>query len=113
VDEKLVLRHEALRRGNGGKPHWVEFGYRSGGELVHVCTRYPNGVTDSEYRAILAANSKAHTWNWNMRLRNAGVFVTGRVQHADHATITLHGWHQVLMNTEEQSKAMRNVAFLD
>jgi hypothetical protein len=25
----------------------------------------------------------------------------------------LHGWHQVVMNTEGQSKAMRNVAFLD
>jgi len=25
----------------------------------------------------------------------------------------LHGWHRVVMNTEGQSKAMRNVAFLD
>ena len=33
--------------------------------------------------------------------------------HADHATITLHGWHRVLMNTEGQSKAIKNVAFLD
>ena len=33
--------------------------------------------------------------------------------HADHKTITLHGWHRVLMNTENQSRAMRNVAFLD
>ena len=45
--------------------------------------------------------------------RNPGVYVRGRVRHADHATITLHGWHRVLMNTEGQSKAMRNVAFLD
>jgi len=29
------------------------------------------------------------------------------------ARITLHGWHQVVMNTEGQSKAMKNVAFLD
>jgi hypothetical protein len=36
-----------------------------------------------------------------------------RVRHADHATITLHGWHRVLMNTEGQSKAMSHVAFLD
>jgi hypothetical protein len=28
-------------------------------------------------------------------------------------TVVLHGWHQVLMNTEGQSKAMKNVAFLD
>jgi hypothetical protein len=45
--------------------------------------------------------------------RNPGVYVKGRIRHADHATITLHGWHQVLMNTEGQSRAMRNVAFLD
>jgi hypothetical protein len=35
----------------------------------------------------------------------------GRIRHADHATIALHGWHRVLMNTEGQSKAMKNVAF--
>jgi hypothetical protein len=45
--------------------------------------------------------------------RNPGVYVKGRVCHADHATITLHGWHRVVMNTEGQSKLMRNVAFLD
>jgi hypothetical protein len=45
--------------------------------------------------------------------RNPGVYVKGRVRHADHATITLHGWHRVVMNTEGQSRAMRNVAFLD
>jgi hypothetical protein len=40
-------------------------------------------------------------------------YVRGRVRHADYATITLHRWHRVMMNTEGQSKAMRNVAFLD
>jgi hypothetical protein len=45
--------------------------------------------------------------------RNAGVYVRGHVRHADHATIELHGWHRVLMNTEREAKAMRNVAFLD
>ena len=28
VDEELVLKNEPLKRGNGGKPHWVEFCYR-------------------------------------------------------------------------------------
>jgi len=45
--------------------------------------------------------------------RNAGVYVRGRIRHPDHATIRLHGWHRVLMNTESQAKAMRSVAFLD
>jgi hypothetical protein len=113
VDEKLVLRNEPVVRGNGGKPHWAEFCYRSGGETVYVCGRYPNGVTGTEYQRIQADNSKAKGWGWRMMRRNANVYVRGRIRHPDHATITLHGWHRVLMNTENESKAMRNVAFLD
>ena len=113
VDESLVLRDEPLRRGNGGKPHWVEFCYRTGGETVYVCTRHPNGVTTVQHQKILAANPKAKGWGWLAMRRNPGVYVRGSVRHADHKTIVLHGWHRVLMNTEGQSRAMRNVAFLD
>ena len=113
VDESLVLRNEPIRRGNGGKPHWVEFCYRTGGESVYVCSRRPNGLVESEYRDLLGRNPKAKGWGWRAMRRDAGVYVRGRVRHADHKTIVLHGWHQVLMNTENQSKAMRNVAFLD
>ena len=113
VDEKLILRHEPLRRGNGGKLHWAEFCYRTGGETVYVCSRHPNGVTAAQYQKIVAGNPKAKSWGWRSMQRNPGVYVKGRIRHPDHATIILHGWHQVLMNTEGQSKAMRNVAFLD
>jgi hypothetical protein len=113
IDEKLILRDEPLTRGNGGKPHWTDFCYRTGGETVYVCSRYSNGVTEAQYKQILAGNSKAKGWGWRTMRRNPGVYVRGRVRHADHATITLHGWHRVLMNTEGQSKAMKNVAFLD
>jgi hypothetical protein len=112
VDERLVLPNEPLRRGNG-KPHWAEFCYRTGGETVYVCSRYPNGVSEAEYKRILAGSPKAKGWGWRTMRRNPGVYVKGRVRHADHATITLHGWHQVVLNTEGQSRAMRNVAFLD
>jgi hypothetical protein len=113
VDEKLVLRDEPITRGNGGKPHWVDFCYRSGGETVYVCRRYPNGLTGAQYRRILEDQPKAKGWGWRSMVRNAEVYVRGRIRHADHQTITLHGWHQVLMNTENQARAMRNVAFLD
>jgi hypothetical protein len=43
-------------------------------------------------------------WKWRPMRRNPCVYVKGRIRHADHATITLHGWHRVLMNTEGQSK---------
>jgi hypothetical protein len=113
VDDKLVLRWEPLRRGNGGKPHWTEFLYRTGGESVHVCDRHPNGVTEAQFRTICSTNPKAKTWGWRAMRRKPGVYVRGRVRHADHATILLPCWHRVVMNTEGQSKAMRNVAFLD
>lgn len=72
-----------------------------------------NGVTEAQFRGILSGNPKTNGWGWRTMRRNPGVYVRGRVRHADHATITLSGWHRVVMNTEGQSRAMRNVAFLD
>ncbi len=113
VDEALVLKNEPLSRGNGGKPHWAEFCYRTGGETVYVCNRHPNGVTSAQYKKILSGNKNAKNWGWQTMQRNPGVYVRGRIRHSDHATVTLQGWHQVVMNTENESRAMRNVAFLD
>jgi hypothetical protein len=112
VDEELILRNEPLRRG-AGKPHLVEEIFRSGGEAVHVCDRYPNGVTPDEYRAIWQNNPNAVRWKWRVMRRNPGVYARGTVRHSDHATITLPFWHRVIMNTETQSRTMANVAFLD
>jgi hypothetical protein len=113
VDEKRVLHDEPMSRGNGGKPHWVDFCYRVGGETVYVCRRHRSGVTEREYHQILIANPRAKTWGWQTMRRNMRVYVRGRVRHADHKTIVLHGWHAVLMNTEVEAKAMQNVVFLD
>lgn len=112
VDEKLILPNEPLRRG-AGKPHLVEEIFRSGGETVHVCDRYPNSVMPHEYRAICQSNPNAVRWNWRVMSRNPGVYARGAVRHGDHATITLPFWHRVIMNTETQSRTMANVAFLD
>jgi hypothetical protein len=113
MSEKESLRNEPLTRGNGGKPHWAEFCHRTGGEVVYVCNRYPGGISEARYGSIMARDPKAKTWNWRRMVRNPEVYVKGRIRHPDHATITLHCWHRVFMNTEGQSKAMRNVAFLD
>lgn len=112
IDEKRVLRNEPLRR-SGGKPHFVEQLFRTGGETVHVCGRHPNGVTEAEYRELLRVNPNAVRWGWRVMSRNPGVYARGNVRHSDHATITLPFWHRVLMNTEHQSRTMANVAFLD
>jgi hypothetical protein len=109
----IVLRNEPLRRGNDGKPHWCVSCYRTGGETAYVCSRHPNGVTEKEYRRILAGNYRAKGWGWQAMRRNPGVYVRGSVRHADQRTIDLHGCQRVLMNTKGEAKAMRNVAFLD
>jgi hypothetical protein len=113
VSDRLVLRNEPLRRGDSGKPHWVEFCYRTGGESVYVCPRHPNGVSVNEHRLILTANPRSQAWGWRLMRRNAAVYVRGRVLHADHKTVVLQGWHRVLLNTEGQSVAARNAPFLD
>ena len=114
VDEKLVLHDEPITRGNGGKPHWCEFCYRTGGETVYVCSQRPNGLTGgASTGGCWRSGPRRRTGAGGSMRRNAEVYVRGRVRHADHRTITLHGWHRVLMNTENQSRAMRNVAFLD
>lgn len=112
VDPALVLRDEPLAR-SGGKAHWLEFAYRSGGETVYVCDRYPQGLTEREYKALISRTPDAVKRLWRTWRRNAAVYARGRVSHLDHATIVLHDWHQVLMNRENEAPAMRHVAFLD
>jgi hypothetical protein len=112
VDEKLVLRNEPLRRG-AGKAHLVEQLFRTGGETVHVCRKYPNGVTPDVYRLLLQRDPEAARWGWQIMRRNPGVYARGAVRHSDHDTITLPFWHRVVMNTETQTRTMANVAFLD
>ncbi|XZE20521.1 hypothetical protein SH449x_000395 [Pirellulaceae bacterium SH449] len=113
VPEDLLLRNEPLSRGQGSKPHLVDFCYRTGGELVYVCRNYPAGVTETQYALILERNESARNWGWRTMRRNPNVYVRGKVRHSDHATILLGGWHRVVMNTESQAKAMQNVVFLD
>jgi hypothetical protein len=113
VDEKTVFRNEALSRGAGSKPHVAEFCYRHSGTTLYVCDQFRGGVGEDQYRRMLRTVEGCRNWNWEVRRRDATVYVKGRVSHADHKTIVLACWHRVLMNTENQSVAMRHVAFLD
>lgn len=112
LDERLTLTHEPIQRGRG-KPHMSEELYRDGDESVFVCNRHPNGLTVEEHRKLLKANPDAEKWGWRPMTRNPVVFVRGKITHPDHATIRLDIWHRVEMNTENQSRAMAQVAFLD
>jgi hypothetical protein len=108
-DKMLILKNEPIRRGRG-KPHMAEFCYRAGGETVYVSFEYPNGVNEVTYKRLLKEGKKL---GWRTMKRDATVYVKGTIRHADHKTINLVGWHRVVMNTETQAAAMRNVAFLD
>lgn len=105
-----ILQNEPLRRGFG-KPHMCQELYREGGETVYVNRQRPNGLTQAEF-SRLSEKVRAQP-GWNKMVRNPRAFVRGTVRHSDHKTIVLEGWHEVLINTETQAAAMRNVAFLD
>jgi len=111
VDAALVLRQEPIRRG-AGKPHWAEEAYRVGGERVWVSSEYPNGVNFASYQRIVR-ESPQKAKEFRQMVRNPQLFVRGRIKHPDHDTIKLWCWHEVLMNTETEAKAMQHVAFLD
>ncbi|WP_404308285.1 hypothetical protein [Neorhodopirellula lusitana] len=112
INERLVLRNEPIARG-GGKPHMCEEIVRQGGELVYIAAGYPQGVTESQRMRLISRRPKLRHLHWVAQRKNPSVFVHGRVRHPDHKTIILNGWHQVLMNTENESSAMRHVAFID
>ncbi|MEM9481343.1 MAG: hypothetical protein AAGA58_16965 [Verrucomicrobiota bacterium] len=112
IDENLIFHNEPIAR-SGGKPHIVQFLHRFGGTLLHVCHQYPNGISSSRYHKILRQRPEAKGWGWQTRSVNPRVFARGEIRHPDHKTIKLHDWHEVLMNTENKSRTMRNVAFID
>jgi len=105
-----VIFNEPIRRGRG-KPHMCEIMFRLEGRQVYVCDAYANGRTTREYMSLPREERLAH--QWEERVRDADVFVRGKVGHADHETIDLPFWHKVVMNTETRSRAMANLAFLD
>ena len=112
ADESLVLRNEPLQRGRG-KPHFAEFACRSGGEVVYISNKHPQGLTAKLYRQLLLQSPELKHLSWRTARRNPEVYVKGRIRHPDHATITLACWHLVRMNTESQAPSMRHLAFID
>jgi hypothetical protein len=112
VDPLIVLREEPLRRGLG-KPHMAEFLVRTGGELVYVSPKHPQGLSEARYRKLIAKKPNKKHLAWTTMRRNPEVYVRGRIRHSDHKTIHLDCWHRVAMNTENQAASMSHLAFLD
>ncbi len=106
-----VLHNEPIRR-SGGTPHMVETLYRTRGETVYVHAKYPNGLTEAEYRELIERDPMARKMSWQVMQRNATVYAMGKVRHPDHKTIRLPFWHQVVMSAETRTQN-GNVVFLD
>ncbi|MEK7486581.1 MAG: hypothetical protein AABZ60_19840 [Planctomycetota bacterium] len=111
-DSWRVLRNEPITRGNGGKPHCLEYAYRLGGTRVYVSASHSQGLSEAQYRGYLETHPKSMT-SFRVMIKEPELYAKGRVTHADHKTVILEGWHRVLMNTENQARAMSNVVFLD
>jgi hypothetical protein len=109
VADSLVLHNEPLAR-SGSTAHVMEYAFREGGATVYVNRTHPNGLSEAEYRAL---PEKTKRGSWQKMVRDAAVYAKGAIRHPDHATIVLTGWHRVLMNTEQQARAMEHVVFLD
>ena len=106
----FVLRNEPLSRGRG-KAHMIEFAYRRGGQIAWVNRRHPSGISDARYRRL--SEKDRRSGGWTRCVRDPELFAKGAIRHPDHATVVLHGWHRVVMNTEQGARAMRHGAVLD
>jgi hypothetical protein len=111
-DPMAVLRREPISRGRGSKPHVAEYAYRIAGTPVYVNNRYPWGVTVEEYERLVQTEKGSKVLGWRVMVRDAAVFVNGRLTHPDHRPVFLDGWHRLLPNTEVSSLT-RQIGFLD
>ncbi|MFX1264592.1 MAG: hypothetical protein ACFFH0_04395 [Promethearchaeota archaeon] len=111
----IILRSEPIQR-PGSTAHIVEELCRYGGETVYVCDEHRGGLTEEEYKA-LSDKERGDASRWRVMRRNANVYAKGTVRHPDHNTITLSGWHRVLLNEERTTVGNRRAAgpvvFLD
>ena len=112
MNPKLILHNEPIRRGDG-KAHILQEAYRTGGERVSLCIREISERDVLERKGNTAWHSRA--WKNTLACRVAnddpqrdGVYARGAVRHLDHKTITLHGWHRVLMSAiESETRTMQ------
>jgi hypothetical protein len=108
-DPFAILHNEPIRR-SGSKPHLVEQLYRLGGITVYVSSKYPNGLTEGQYRQLIQHDRAAQRLTWQVMRRDPQVYAKGKIRHPDHKTIVLPFWHRVAMNIENR---VENVVFLD
>lgn len=104
----IIHKDEPMRRGRVGKPHVAQYLIRYGGRVVYEGRG--KVLTHEQY---LKLPRQEHVF-YQERRADATVYAKGKVSHPDHATLHLGDvWHKVLINTEQQAKAMKHLAFID
>ena len=106
-----VGRNEPLQRDGNSKPHICEELYQSRGKTIMTHREHaPKGISIDQYNSLERKVRQAGGWRRQSRVSRA--YVRGKVRHPDHHTITLPGWHEVMLNREG---AVRNsvVTFID
>lgn len=109
----VIHRHEPLSRGAGSKPHICAELMRRNGTTVMVCPRYPTGLSEAQWEALVKDDERLRAMPWRRMTRDAEVFARGDVRHPDHKTIHLDGWHRVYLNREREARHAPQIAFLD
>jgi hypothetical protein len=109
----VIHRDEPLSRGGGSKPHRCEELKRCGGATVMVSFSHPTGISLESYKRLMETSPNARRSSWTRMVRDAEVYVRGKVRHPDHKTICLDGWHRVYMNRERFASHAAQIAFLD
>jgi hypothetical protein len=105
-----VRRREPLWRGRG-KSHVMEFAHERGGTVVYRRRGSDEELTQTDFDALPQAVRSDPTWH--QFRRGMDLYAMGRITHPDHATVVLHGWHEVFVNTEWRAKARQHLRFLD
>jgi hypothetical protein len=105
-----ILKNERLSRGAGSKPHIVAEMLQRGGQRVYVNWRTQVTINAAQYEHRLQRGKLGDPKVWHPQWMTSEVLVRGTVRHSDHKTITLKGWHRVVMNAEPSSN---NLRFLD
>ena len=107
LDTLPIHKDEPISRGRGSKDHVVSELVRKGGTKLNICSRFPDGLTDTQKEEAIAKNPNLAHLAWRTGVADAKVYARGEVKHSDHATITLKGWHRVYMNRETFRKSVR------
>ena len=106
VDSHRIRRHAAIHR---EAPVMEEF-YRTGGEAVYFSASQRRVLTVPQYRKLLRQRPSAVKEDWRIRQREVANYGRGTVRHPEHRSITLPGWHRILMNTGSLAQSLRHEA---